>query len=389
MSDLAEVGDFCPNDSCPDAGKTDSGNIIKYGRTAKGLQRYRCKTCGKTFSENTGTIFYNKHAPAKEIIETLALVAEGSRVSSLSRVKGYKEETIRNWLQQAAEHVERVEEVLMQEYEIDRGQLDGLWSYVGHKDREEQGKEGKKEPSDDAKGIYWRSTMVETDTRLCVGRGIGKTETEASEEVFRTLKRALCHPDKPPPTVSDGGGGIRKAMVQVWGEVPDYKGRGRPPEKKRPQDGWEYLQVIKERDESDRTAGTRKEVVFGEEEEVLELFEDHTAYVERTHLTMRQMNGRLIRKGLGFSKVLQMHRAAAGWEDAIYNLTRPHKSLRIDMTGPWENDLESDGRNARPQWRLGSPIRCGRSKSWSGPSRPPTRNRSTTFCRRRPKKRST
>ena len=27
----------------------------------------------------------------------------------------------------------------------------------------------------------------------------------------------------------------------------------------------------------------------------LELFEDHTAQVERTHLTMRQMNGRLIR----------------------------------------------------------------------------------------------
>ena len=32
-----------------------------------------------------------------------------------------------------------------------------------------------------------------------------------------------------------------------------------------------------------------------------------------------------------------MHRAAAGWEDAIYNLSRPHKSLRIDMTGPWED----------------------------------------------------
>ena len=58
MSDLAEVGNFCPNDSCSDARKTDLGNIIKYGRTAKGLQRYRCKTCGKTFSENTGTIFY-------------------------------------------------------------------------------------------------------------------------------------------------------------------------------------------------------------------------------------------------------------------------------------------------------------------------------------------
>ena len=29
-----------------------------------------------------------------------------------------------------------------------------------------------------------------------------------------------------------------------------------------------------------------------------------------------------------------VHRAAAGWEDAIYNLSRPHKSLRVDMTGP-------------------------------------------------------
>ena len=58
MPELAEVGDFCPHDSCSDAGKTDEGNVVKYGTTAKGLQRYRCKTCGKTFSENTGTIFY-------------------------------------------------------------------------------------------------------------------------------------------------------------------------------------------------------------------------------------------------------------------------------------------------------------------------------------------
>ena len=81
-----------------------------------------------------------------EIIETLALVAEGSRVASLSRVKGYKEETIRNWLQQAAEHAEQIEDALMSEYEIERGQLDALWSYVGHKgqDDEQEAEEGEK-----------------------------------------------------------------------------------------------------------------------------------------------------------------------------------------------------------------------------------------------------
>jgi transposase-like protein len=138
MSELASVGEFCPNDQCSNAGKTDADNIIRYGKTGNGRQRYRCKTCGKTFSETTGTIFSGKRTPKDEIIETLALVAEGTRVASLSRVKGYKESTIRNWLQQAAEHAEEVENALMSEYEIDQGQLDGLWSYVGKNDKKEE-----------------------------------------------------------------------------------------------------------------------------------------------------------------------------------------------------------------------------------------------------------
>ena len=58
------------------------------------------------------------------------------------------------------------------------------------------------------------------DTRLRVARGIAKTETEASIEVFQTLKRR-GHPDAPPPTVSDGWGGIDDAMVEVYGKVPE------------------------------------------------------------------------------------------------------------------------------------------------------------------------
>jgi len=43
--------------------------------------------------------------------------------------------------------------------------------------------------------------------------------------------------------------------------------------------------VIKERDEKDRVTGTKKKVIFSGEESVLEFFKEHTAYVERTHLT--------------------------------------------------------------------------------------------------------
>jgi molybdopterin biosynthesis enzyme len=66
-------------------------------------------------------------------MEVLALLAEGNRISSLVRVKGHKEDTILEWLQEAAAHAEAVEAVLLADYQITRGQLDGLWAYVGNK----------------------------------------------------------------------------------------------------------------------------------------------------------------------------------------------------------------------------------------------------------------
>jgi hypothetical protein len=174
--------------------------------------------------------------------------------------------------------------------------------------------------------------MIDMDTRLRVARGIAKTETEASQEVFETLKRR-GHPDAPPPTVSDGWGGIDDAMVEVYGVVPEYKGVGRPPTRKQPQPGWQYLQVVKQR-ENGRVVGTELRVVFGDEEEVLELLGKSTAYIERTHLTMRLFNGRLTRKTLAFSKLLEMYRASATWEDLVYNLARPLKTLRLEVNTP-------------------------------------------------------
>ena len=61
------------------------------------------------------------------------MLAEGSRISSLSRAKGHKEDTILKWLREAARHAEQIEEVLMVNYKVKRAQLDALWSYVGNK----------------------------------------------------------------------------------------------------------------------------------------------------------------------------------------------------------------------------------------------------------------
>jgi transposase-like protein len=136
MTEFAQVGDFCPDESCSDYGKRQGGgqqNIVKYGKTKAGRQRYKCKTCDGTFTETKGTLFYRRRTPEREIIETLALIAEGSRISSLARVKGHKEDTIIDWIREAGQHAEAIEEILLSEYRLTRGQLDGLWAYVGNK----------------------------------------------------------------------------------------------------------------------------------------------------------------------------------------------------------------------------------------------------------------
>jgi hypothetical protein len=171
--------------------------------------------------------------------------------------------------------------------------------------------------------------MIDMDNRLRAARGIAKTETKASIEVFQTLKRR-GHPDAPPPMVSDGWGGIDNAMVEVYGVVPEYEGVGRPPTLKRPKPGWQYLQVVKQR-ENGRIVGVSLRVIFGDRNEVLELLGKSTAYVERTHLTMRLFNSRLTRKTLAFSKELEMYRASAAWEDLVYNFARPLKTLRVEI----------------------------------------------------------
>lgn len=69
---------------------------------------------------------------------------------------------------------------------------------------------------------------------------------------------------------------------------------------------------------------------MGNEAEVLALLGKSTAYVERTHLTTRLFNGRLTRKTLAFSKLVAMYRASATWEDLLYNLAQPLKTLRLE-----------------------------------------------------------
>jgi hypothetical protein len=172
------------------------------------------------------------------------------------------------------------------------------------------------------------------DTRLRVGRAFAKTEEEVAPQLMQQVKRHA--PEAAPPAMAtDGKGAYREALLATWGTVPEYAGRGRPPTVPQAGKEWRYLQVIKRR-EGGKVVSVTTKVIYGDQEEVKKVLGEHTAYVERTNLTSRQMNGRLVRKTLSFSKELRFLKAASALEDALYNFTRPVKTLRLEVETPSE-----------------------------------------------------
>jgi hypothetical protein len=170
------------------------------------------------------------------------------------------------------------------------------------------------------------------ETRLRIGRAIEKTEEEVAPKLMEQVKRHA--PDEGPPAMStDGKGAYREAMLEIWGKVPEYNGRGAPPKLLQPGKDWQYLQVIKKREGGKLISITTK-VIYGHVEEVKKKLGCHTSYVERTNLTSRTMNGRLVRKTLSFSKERCFLQAASTLEDALYNFTRPVKTLRVELANP-------------------------------------------------------
>ena len=97
--------------------------------------------------------------------------------------------------------------------------------------------------------------------------------------------------------------------------------------------------MVKQR-ENGRVIGVEFRPIYGDGEEL----QIHTVYVERTNLTSRHMNGRLVRKTLGFSKKVEMLRASCAWEDLVYNWGRSVKTLRVEV---------NDGTR---RWQLRSPA---------------------------------
>jgi transposase-like protein len=83
----------------------DEGNIGIHSQKEK---RYKCKVCGKTFTERSGTAFYRLHHNEELMTVVIALLANGCPPQAIVAAYGLDERTVANWQERAGKHSQAV-----------------------------------------------------------------------------------------------------------------------------------------------------------------------------------------------------------------------------------------------------------------------------------------
>jgi transposase-like protein len=101
---------FCPNLACSARGQRGQGNIRIHCHKR---QRYRCRTCGQTFSARRGTLFEGLRTPRNLIVIVVTLLAFGCPVQAIVQAYGLDERTIASWRDRAGAQCQRVHQAIV------------------------------------------------------------------------------------------------------------------------------------------------------------------------------------------------------------------------------------------------------------------------------------
>ena len=292
--------------TCPACGNASK----RFGKHRNGLQRFRCLSCRKTFTE--------AHAPAFRVedylkeqrgLMAIQLLVEGCSIRTIERITGIRRDSIVQLLLIAGERCERLMDSIRGVNAKDI-QCDELWSFVYCKNKNVPfGVEI------DGIGDVWCWTAIERRSKLALAFAVGKRGMDEAFELMFKVRRATS-PESRFQITTDGLYAYIPAVDEMLSDRCDY------------------AQLIKfysfpREHEVRYSPGSIVEavpvVVSGNPDPA----KICTSHVERQNLTMRMQIRRLTRLTNAFSKKIESHRAAIALHFAYYNWCRIHGSLRV------------------------------------------------------------
>lgn len=294
-----QVCPTCQTDTCK-----------RFGKTRDGHQRFRCRTCRKTFSERPARPLGDMRLPMEKALLCLHLLCEGNAVRAVERIADVQKRTILNLLVQVGEGCERMLAETVKSVPVQDVQADEIWTYIGCKQKT---RERKGITNPDAGDAYCFIGM-ERNSKLVLAWHLGRRNSWDAHDFIEKLARA-----------TDGRFGLSTDAFNGFENAVEYALGARV----------DYAQVIKEfgnesgeearRYAPPRLIGQEKVTISGTPNED----KISTSHVERNNWTLRGHLRRFTRLSNGFSRKKANLRAALALYFAYYNFCRMHKTIRM------------------------------------------------------------
>lgn len=293
--------------TCP----TCKSSAKRFGKHRNGLQRYRCLSCRKTFTEAHERPFrVADYLNEQRGIMAIQLLVEGCSIRTVERITGIRRDSIIQLLVIAGERCEVLMDRIIRNVPATDIQADEIWGFIGCKERNKDDDEG-----DSERGDCYTWVAIERNFKIVLGFVVGKRTAENAQELMRQVREATS-PAVRFQLTTDGLEAYKAAVDLMLLDRCDYgmlvKSFAAPQEDER-----RYSPPV--------CTGCKKVVISGNPDEA----KICTSHVERQNLTMRMQIRRLTRLTNAFSKKLANHRAAVALHFAYYNFCKIHGSLRV------------------------------------------------------------
>lgn len=347
---------YCPNRSCCCYGMPFAkGRLVRNG-SSHGTKQALCQACGRRIALSYGTAYYGLESPPMIFETAVRALAEGNSLQSTARIVQVDKDTVCAWLERAAEQCRWLMLYLWHDLPVSECQLDELWSFVHTKEDNLACAKLCCESYGDA----WVWIAFAPQWRLVLAFVVGaRTQAEANLLLERVKQVSN---EQIPFFTSDQLPAYVSALLHVygvWHQPERQESRGRYPDRRRvPLPDLLYAQVVKRR-EGGRVVEVTQKGVFGTPSALAERLENsttssmvNTSFVERNNLALRQLNRRLTRKTLGFSKELAWLEKQLWLSLAYYHFCLPHLSLRQALPLP----QPTRGNGSLKKWQQVTPA---------------------------------
>jgi hypothetical protein len=124
---------------CKDFVQGKKGNIsIKEFKGNNNNALLICKTCGKCFSETSGTPFFGLKSTIDELARVLSLIPKMGSIRAVARYTDHKPDTIIKWIKLTSNNKEVINEYFGTYYHYNRAQIEEVWSKIEERKRIKQ-----------------------------------------------------------------------------------------------------------------------------------------------------------------------------------------------------------------------------------------------------------